>query len=153
VPRLTQEGRGLRYTSAEVKERKRRVYSREAGSSDRALWPLPGRSAEEQEEAGLRDAAAYADVPGGTWSAGLWLEHAKLMLDSPLWVQHRQCWSVREEFFLEWAAERRMEHVRAGTAPLDASLTQAERRVRRRLREEAAWVGQVVGRHIASFLA
>ncbi len=115
------------------------------------MWPLPGRSA--QEHADARDSTAYAAVPGGTWSAGLWLDHVGAMLDTPLWVEHKQCWSVREELFLDWAGAQRLERVRAGTAPPGVPLTRAEARERNRLCSEAAWVGQVVGRHIASFLA
>ena len=148
---MTEEDRELRYGVWQVKERKRRQYSREAGSSDKGLWPLPGWSTGERSD--TRDAQAYASATGGTWSAGLWLDHVRTMLDTLLWVQHRQCWSVREELFLEWAAERRMEQLRAGTAPPGVALTRAEARERRRLSSEAAWVGHVVGRHIASYLA
>ena len=35
------------------------------------------------------------------------MDHVKEMLETPLWIQHRQCWSIREEMFLEWAAVER----------------------------------------------
>lgn len=95
VAALTEADRGVRYKVAEVKDRYRRQYSR--GGADRPRWPLPGRA----ERPGLRDAVPYESVQDGTWSAGLWLGHVKEMLSTALWTQHHQCWSIREEMFLE----------------------------------------------------
>ena len=135
-----------------MKERARARHRREAGSSDRALWPLPGRSREELERAGARDALPYRDVAGGSWADGLWLDHVRDTLDSPLWQQHGQCWSVREEMFLTWVAQRRAELVRGGGAPSGVVFTQSEIALQRSLRQGADLAGVQLARHLSTFL-
>jgi hypothetical protein len=138
---LTNAQRGLRCTAAEVKERKRAVYRRLPGGHSRAAWPLPGHAP--GEELG-RDAVPYVGVGQGLWQDGLWLDHVASALDTPLWVEHAQTWSVREELFLGWAQQRRLAIVSSGQAPEDALLTRAELRVQSARRANADLIGNLI---------
>ena len=152
VARLTSEDRGIKVTDVVVKERKRAVYRREAGP-DPAQWPLPGHSVNESEQAHARDAVPYLDVAGGRWAGGLWLGHVHDILETPLWLAHKQTWSLREELYLQWAEQQREALVLAGAVPQGALLTARERRLQEQQRRLADLSGLTLARHLSTFLA
>ena len=125
---LTDAQRGLkRCTADEVKERKRAQYRRVPGGSEKAAWPLPGHAVGEPTG---RDEVPYRGVVSGQWRRGLWLDHVASALDTPLWIAHRQTWSLREEMFLQWAEQERIDIVAWGAQPPGSSLTAKELRVK-----------------------
>ena len=125
---LTDAQRGLkRCTADEVKERKRAQYRRVPGGSEKAAWPLPGHAVGEPTG---RDEVPYRGVVSGQWRRGLWLDHVASALDTPLWIAHRQTWSLREEMFLQWAERERIDIVARGAQPPGSSLTAKELRVK-----------------------
>jgi len=147
---LTSEQRGLRFSVAEVKERRRAQYRRLPGGQDRANWPLPGRA--QGDDPGARDARPYRGVAGGRWADGIWLDHVASVLDTPLWAAHRQVWSVTEEMFVEWAEVERERLLGQGAAPGHALFTRHEQALRRRLQANADLAGVQIARRISDFL-
>ena len=151
VPPLTMADRKIRITDTEMKDRKRAVYRREAGD-DRSGWPLPGHSVNEQEHDGCRDTDPYRSIAGGRWRDGLWLDHVSAELGTPLWLAHRQTWSLREEMFLAYAEEQRERLVRTDQVPPDVTLTRKEAEIRRARQRQADASGLSISRHLSSLL-